>query len=292
MSSNASEDTRPQYFTSQGLDMKLRDACAAIEIARKKLFDDQTAITAYDKMLKKERELRLQCSNAYKELYEQHEKTLTDVNNIASKCLSLHRELEEAQGIIHAYKMTIGQHEQRLSSRATPSDVKDHATDQGDWDMVEPAIEQLQARIRDLEGEKETMKREHQNALINLEAEQSTMMQRHESALINAADRIGAADRKLAELAKERADMIEEHQNALANATDRMVAAEQKAQEYELMYLTSTAAAPDLISSPGAGKRQRSEDEQDLSTPQQVGPLQKTRRRRTGAKAKGEKIVG
>jgi hypothetical protein len=56
--------------------------------------------------------------------------------------------------------------------------------------MVEPAIEQLQARIRDLEEE------------------QATMIRKHGNALINAADRIGAADRKLDEVATERATMI------------------------------------------------------------------------------------
>jgi chromosome segregation ATPase len=192
--------------------MKLYDAGMTIEISRKKLRDNQTAINAYDEMLKRERETRLKWSQSYDELYQQHGRTLADLSNMATKCLSLHKELEQAQETIHKYKMTIGECERRVGNRS-PSDVKDRDMDQGDWDMVEPTIEQLQARIRDLEEEKATMIREH------------------ESALINAAERIGAADRKLDELAKEKADMTQQHLDVLVNAKNRILAAEEKVDE-------------------------------------------------------------
>lgn len=326
--------------------MKLYDAGMTIETSRKKLRDNQAAISAYDEMLKKERETRLKCSQAYEELYQQHGRTLADLSNMATKCLSLHKEIEQAQETIHTYKMTFGECERRLSNRTAPGDVKDRDMDQADWDMVEPAIEQLQARIRDLEDEKATMIREHESALINaaerigaaerrlnelakekaamvrehesalinaaerigatdrkldeLATEKTTMIQEHESALINAAERIGAGDRKLDELAKEKANMTQEHQDALSNANKRILAAEQKVLEFEMMHLASqaaelvrisSAANPEQIASPSAGKRQRPEDGQDAST-RQGGAVQ-TRKRRQTAKAKGAyTIVG
>jgi hypothetical protein len=266
--------------------MKLFDACGAIEASRKQLFDSRVAICAFDQALKRERQNHLECSQAYKVLHTQYDGTLTDLNNMASKCLSLHRELEEAQQTIYTNEMLIGEDERRPSSGAISGGVKDQDIDQADWDMMEPAIaktEQLEARIKALENEKASMIREH------------------DSALFNAADRIIAAERKLDELIGEKADMTQDHQNALYNAANRISIAERKIHEFEKMHLAlgsqeesvqiGSTATSEQIPSPSAGKRQRPRDEQSASTQQKGEPTQKTRKRRQVAKAKGASMT-
>lgn len=73
---------------------------------------------------------------------------------------------------------------------------------------MELAIEQLQARIKDLKKE------------------QATTIRKYENALVNAADCIGAADQKLNKVAMERVTMIREHKSALINAAEHISAAD------------------------------------------------------------------
>jgi hypothetical protein len=160
-----------------------------VDGARKALYDYRIALgdviqrcSGWEQAYYEESQKRIACAGAYAELYDKHDKTVNNLHAMSSQCLSLHRDLEHAQTDILALESTIQEQEQSSDGKDTPDTGEGSGPSHLDWHMVDK-IEQLEARIKELENEN------------------FKMMQEHEKAMIDAADQISIVKRE-ADLAK------------------------------------------------------------------------------------------
>jgi len=144
-----------------------------------------------------ERKARLDCTEAYARLHAQHGRAVRDLDNMSTKCVSLDRQLKQAENTISSYELTIEDNERRSVAEYLAR------------------TEQLEAKIRGIEDDK------------------ATMMQKQESSLTNAANRIGGLEQKIHELEGEKQEMAQEHQVSLSNAAACISTAERKVVELE-----------------------------------------------------------
>ena len=147
--SNRRNNARPQPLLQQLLDIdtNLLDVSGRLDRARKALYVYKSTLdiftkqySAYEKAYYEERQHRLACAEAYANLYTQHEGALEDLNTMSGKCLTLHRDLENAQTTILALESTIQEQERSSDGKDIPDAGKGRRFSQSDWDMVEHGI--------------------------------------------------------------------------------------------------------------------------------------------------------
>ncbi|KAF8862746.1 hypothetical protein BDZ45DRAFT_686574 [Acephala macrosclerotiorum] len=265
--SNSRDGARaqPQLLTNQEFDAinnRLLTAGEAIEVSRQKLFETQFVASSAMQELEQERGVRQRCSDAYKELHVQYGRKVTELHEMTTKCLSLHKELDESQGVISNYDSAFKESEHRVAAEKS----------------------QFEDRIRDLEGRRvETAKqiqivlgRENSawRRIEELEKEREDLVEEHRAAINVRVARESLAEQRINELQKGVDELVREHQAAMNITVDRMNSAEQKVDEYRKIIGTSehreVATSPEYF--PGVGKRLR------LETKQQRGRLSKHRK--------------
>ncbi|KAL5316318.1 hypothetical protein ACEPPN_015363 [Leptodophora sp. 'Broadleaf-Isolate-01'] len=251
---------QPQLLTNQEFDTinnRLLTAGEAIEVSRQKLFETRCVASSVMQELDQERGVRLRCSDTYKELHFQYRKKVTEVHEMTTKCLSLHKELDESQRVISNYDSAFKESEHRVAAEKS----------------------QFEDRIRDLEGRRaETAKQvqivlDRENSawkrIEELEKEREDLAEEHRAAINVRVARESLAEQRVNELQKGMDELIRDHQAAMKITVDRMNSAEQKVDEFRKIISKSehreVATTPEYF--PGVGKRLRLETKQQRGRP-------------------------
>ncbi|PVH72505.1 hypothetical protein DL98DRAFT_520426 [Cadophora sp. DSE1049] len=238
--------TQPQLLSRQEIDAinkKLLAAGQTIETTRQRLYETRFVADSALQELEQERHVRLQCSDAYKEAHVQYGKKAAEAQEMAAKCGSLHKELEESQMTISNYELAFKGFENSIASGKLQ--LEDAAKD------VERRTSELQIAMKRIQGlEKEVNKAVARECLAkttvseleeergqldlalqkihNLEKEREDAAQKNCARINEMIAREALAEQKIAEQRQEMAELIQELQAATAMATDRLNPADGK----------------------------------------------------------------
>lgn len=226
-------------------------------MSRQKLFETRFVASSALQDLEQERQVRQRCSDAYNELHVQYGRTVAEMQEMTTKCVSLHKELEESQKALSDYGSSFEESKRRAAEN--------------------------EDRIRDLERRRaETAKQiqvviDRDNSarkrINELEKERGDLIQGHRTAISVRVARECLAEQRIDELQEGVDALIQEHQAAMNITIDRMNSAEQKVGELRKIISTSehqvasTCLTPSPEQSPGAVKRPRSETKQQGGRP-------------------------
>jgi chromosome segregation ATPase len=130
------------------MNKKLLGVGQTIEKARQRLYETSFVADTALQELEQERHIRQQCSDAYKETHAQYGKKVGELHEMKTKCMSLHKELEDFQKKTSNYKSAFKEFESSIA--AGKVQLEDTAKD------VERKTSELQVamkRIHELEKE-------------------------------------------------------------------------------------------------------------------------------------------
>ncbi|KAH8792207.1 hypothetical protein F5882DRAFT_376763 [Hyaloscypha sp. PMI_1271] len=261
-SSNSRDGARaPQLLSNQQLDAinkKLLTAGESIELSRQKLFETRFVTSSTLQDLEQERQVQQRCSDTYKELHDQYGRNVTEIHEITTKCVSLHKELEESQNTLSDYGSSF-------------EEFKRYATKNEDRisDLEKRRVETIKQIQVVIDRDNSARKR-----IDELEKERGDLIQEHREAISVRVARECLAEQRIGELQEGVDALIQEHQAAMNIAIDRMNSAEQKVEEFRKITsrsghqeVASTCLTPSPEQSPGAVKRLRSETKQQGGRP-------------------------
>jgi chromosome segregation ATPase len=77
------------------------------------LFETRFVASSALQDLEQERQIRLRCSDAYKELHVQYGRNVAEMHEMTTKCVSLHKELEESQKTLSDYESSFEEFKRR-----------------------------------------------------------------------------------------------------------------------------------------------------------------------------------
>ncbi|KAH8653963.1 hypothetical protein BGZ60DRAFT_519459 [Tricladium varicosporioides] len=286
--SNYRDEARaqPQLLTNQEFDAtnnQLLTAGQTIEVARQRLFETRFVASSAMQELEQERQVRQRCSDAYKELHVQYGRKVTELHEMTTKCISLHKELEESQETVSNYNSDFKEYERRVT--AEKAQLEDRIRD-SEGGRVETA-QQMQVVLEDRnsargrvdELEKELNKTLAREALAlqkfdEQEKVREHLIQEHRVEVNMMTAREALALQRIDELQKGVDELIQEHQEAMDIAVDRMNSAEKMVDGFRKIYGTSerqevalTSPNPPPEQSSGAGKREREVPKQQRGRP-------------------------
>jgi DNA repair exonuclease SbcCD ATPase subunit len=222
------------------------------------LFETRFVASSALQDLEQERQVRQRCSDAYKELHVQYGRNVAEMHEMTTKCVSLHKELEESQKTLSDYGSTFEESKHRAAEN--------------------------EDRIRDLERKRAETAKQIQvvidkdntarKRIDELEKEKGDLIQGHRAAIGVRVARECLAEQRIDELQEGVDALIQEHQAAMNITIDRMNSAEQKVGEFRKIISTSkhqevasTCLTPSPEQSPGAVKRPRLETKQQGGRP-------------------------
>jgi chromosome segregation ATPase len=201
----------------------------AIELSREKLFETLFIASSTLQELDQERQIRQRFSNAYEELHVLYRRKVEEVHEMATKCFSLHKELEDAQKTISDCDSALKESKRGLA--------------------VEKV--QFENRLKDLARERARTGQQIQNVL---EEEKS------------ARQRVGELEKENGDLAArealaiQRANELQKYHQAATNiAADQMSSEEMLSKKCKCWQVAAayTTASPER--SPRAAQRRTSE---------------------------------
>jgi chromosome segregation ATPase len=226
--------TQPQLLSRQEIDAinkKLLGVGQTIETTRQRLYETRFIADTAQQELEQERHIRQQCSDAYKEAHVQYGKKAGEAHEMATKCMSLHKELEESQITISNYESAFKKFENSIASGKMQ--LEDTAKD------LERRTSELQIamkRIQELEKEvdkavaRECLAEETVSELEEEKAHLNLALQRFDG-LEEERGQLGLALQKIHNLEKERDDAAQKHWARINEMIAREALAEQKIAE-------------------------------------------------------------
>jgi hypothetical protein len=227
-------------------------------VSRQKLFETKFVASSALQDLEQERQVRQRCSDAYKELHVQYGRKVAEMHGMTTKCVSLHKELDESQKTLLDYRSAFEESKRRAAEN--------------------------EDRIRDLERRRAESAKQIQVAIDRdnsartridqLEKEMRDLIQVHGATISVRVARECLAEQRIDELQEGADILIQQHQAAMNITVDRMNSAEQKVEEFRKIIGTfehwegaSACLTPSPEQSPGAVKRPRSETKQHRGRP-------------------------
>ncbi|MAD85146.1 MAG: hypothetical protein CL912_19470 [Deltaproteobacteria bacterium] len=235
--------TQPQLLTRQEIDAinkKLLAAGQTIETTRQRLYETRFVADSALQELEQERHVRLQCSDAYKEAHVQYGKKAAEAQEMAAKCVSLHKELEESHMTISNYESAFKNFENSITSGKVQLEdtAKDLERRTSELQIAMKRIQELEKEVnktiaRECLAKKTVSELEKERAhlsldLDELEEEREDAAQKHWARINEMIAREALAEQKIAEQRQEMEELIQELQAATTMATDRLNHAEGK----------------------------------------------------------------
>lgn len=252
--------TQPQLLTRQEIDAinkKLLAAGQTIETTRQRLYETRFVADSALQELEQERHVRLQCSDAYKEAHVQYGKKAAEAQEMAAKCVSLHKELEESHMTISNYESAFKNFENSITSGKVQLEdtAKDLERRTSELQIAMKRIQELEKEVnktiaRECLAKKTVSELEKERAHLsldldeleeergqlglalqkihNLEQEREDAAQKHWARINEMIAREALAEQKIAEQRQEMEELIQELQAATTMATDRLNHAEGK----------------------------------------------------------------
>jgi DNA repair exonuclease SbcCD ATPase subunit len=250
-----------QLLSNQELDAinkNLLTAGDSIEVSRQKLFETRFVASSALQDLEQERQVRQRCSDAYKELHVQYGRNVAEMHEMTTKCVSLHKELEESQKTLSHYESSFEEFKRRAAEN------EDRI-----GDLERRRVETAKQIEVVIDRDNSARKR-----IDELEKERGDLIQGHRAAISVRMARECLAEQRIDELQEGVDALIREHQAAMNIAIDRMNSAEQKVGEFRKIISTSehqevasTCLTPSPEQSLGALKRPSSETKQQGGRP-------------------------
>jgi outer membrane murein-binding lipoprotein Lpp len=138
-------------------DSQIVDVAEKMEISCKLMYDCKISVQYLQQKLDQEHESRYQWSEAYALLYTQHVNALSDIFDLSNQCLSLHQQLQDAETTVYAYQSTNGRNPERMTELANNNSSDDNRY----------TTRTLEARVKELENENRSLRKEQAIALLN-----------------------------------------------------------------------------------------------------------------------------
>lgn len=298
--------TQPQLLTNQDLDAintRLLTAGEAIETSRQKLFETRFVASSALQELEQERQIRQRCSDAYKELHIQYGRRVDEMHKMTTKCMSLHKELEESQNTISGYESTkrgFAAEKVQLEDTVKDLEMKRAETAQ----QIQIVLDrETRARGRIERLEKEIHERVTRDSLAlqkveQLEKEREQMIQEHRAEVNMRFAREGIAEQRISELQK-RVEELMQGRVAMSITADHVNPAERSIDEFREKCGTSEqppqsvsiGPSPPPERSPSLGAAKRGRPAKNGVTPLQQVRLSKRRKCKEAAKAAEEDTI-
>jgi chromosome segregation ATPase len=234
--SNTRESVRsqPQLLSRQAIDAlnhKLLGVGQTIETTRQRLYETRFIADTAQQELEQERHIRQQCSDAYKEVHVQYGKKAAEAHEMATKCMSLHNELEESRITISNYESAFKQFENSIASRKLQLEdtAKDLERRTSELQIAMKTIQELEKEVnnataRECLAKKTVSELEEERARLNLALQRFDGMEEEEKQL-------GLALQKIHNLEKEKEDTAQKHWARMNEMIAREALAEQKIAE-------------------------------------------------------------
>ncbi|KAI9855642.1 MAG: hypothetical protein M1813_009688 [Trichoglossum hirsutum] len=162
-SPSGSRDDVRSYQGVTTVDEKLYSAIITLEDARGTVYKNYTVWLEKFAALERAFVDRTEEFNA---LYTQHEMATANLRNMATENFSLHRDLKGSQETIRTYEQDVAKSKQ-IEALVIQREAMARQQLEAMVRQREAMVKTLQDRVRELEGEKENKKQEHENALRN-----------------------------------------------------------------------------------------------------------------------------